>query len=74
MVCEDSNGTFEARSHIESVCLIAMFLSELYTQPPKKDPAEGYKDGRSNRKVTAVDGTIEASLGTAVRHGVRWGA
>lgn len=51
-----------------------MFLLELYTQPPKKDPAEGYKDGRSNRKVTAVDGTIEASLGTAVRHRVRWGA
>lgn len=36
----------------------------------KKDPVE---DGRSNRKVTAVDGTIEASLGTGESHKVRWG-
>lgn len=39
----------------------------------KKDPVEGYKDGRSNGKVTAVDGTIAWSLGAGVRNRVRWG-
>lgn len=39
----------------------------------KQDPVEGYKDGRSNGKVTAVDGTIAWSLGAGVRNRVRWG-
>lgn len=40
----------------------------------KKDPVVRYKDGRSNRMVTAVGRTIEASLEAGVRHRVRWGA